>query len=122
MKVLSGTMTVSTPGTRVAGNPEQLEINPSKKDIIWDLDPNKTNYNNVFFDQFFPSLKDKTKVAGRILLDPCCGIYNRVQDNGMQPFHQPDRDDPDQKVQTVAASCLTEKSLTYHSPSTINPS
>ena len=122
MKASSATMTVSTPGARVAGNPEQLKVNPFKKDIEWDPDPNKTDYNKVFFNHFFTSPEGKAKVADCIISDPCCGIYNMVQGNRMQPFHQPDRDDPDQKVQTVAALCLTEKSLTYYLPSTVNPS
>ena len=98
-------MTVSTPGARVAGNPKQLKVNPFKKDIEWDPDPNKTDYNKVFFDHFFPSLEGKVKVADQIISHPRCAIYNMVQ--RMQPFHQPDRADPDEKVRTVAASYLT---------------
>ena len=98
-------MTVSTPGARVVGHPEQLKVNPFKEDIDieWNLDPNKVDYNKVFLTRFFPPLKGKAQVADRILSDPRCGIYSMVHGNKMQPFHQPDRDDPDEKVRTVMA-------------------
>ena len=98
MKASSVSMAVSAPGARVAGNPDQLKVNPFKKDIEWDPVPNLTNYNKIFFEHFFPSLQGKAKVADRIISDPRCGIYRMVQGNGMEPFHQPDRDDPDKKV------------------------
>ena len=65
--------------------------------------PEKTNYNKVFFDHNSPSLKGKVKVVDRIILDPRCGIYNWVQGNGMQPFDQLDRDGPDETARTVMA-------------------
>ena len=98
MKASSAPMSVSAPGARVAGNPDKLKVNPFKKDIEWDPVPNKTNYNKIFFEHFFPSLEGKAKVADRIILDPHYGIYRMVQGNRMEPFHRPDRDGSDEKV------------------------
>ena len=49
MKASSAPMAVSAPGARVAGNPDQLNVNPFKKDIDieWNPDQNKFDYNKV---------------------------------------------------------------------------
>ena len=122
MKASSAPMAVSAPGARVTGNPDQLNVNPFKKDIEWDTDPNKTEYNKIFFEHFFPSLEGKAEVADRIISDPRCGIYRMVQGNNMKPFHQPDRDDPDEKVRgAIVRKILRSESLAHHLPSTANP-
>ena len=122
MKASSAPMAVSAPGARVAGNPDQLNVNPFKKDIEWDPDPNKTEYNKIFFEHFFPSLEGKAEVADRIISDPRCGIYRMVQGNNMKAFHQPDRDDPDEKVRgAIVRKILCSESLAHHLPSTANP-
>ena len=118
MKASSAPMAVSAPGARVAGNPDQLDVNPFKKDIEWDPVPNKTDYNKIFFEHFFPSLEGKAEVADRIISDPRCGMYTTGQK--MQPFHQPGRDDPGEKVCKSIVKCCDKKSLTNHSSSTVN--
>ena len=104
-------MTVSNPGARVADHPGQLKTNLFKDNIEWNPDPNKVDYNEVLFEDYFPPLKGKALVADRILSDPRCGIYGSVRSRGMQPFHQPVRDDPDEKVRIDTASCVNWLSL-----------
>ena len=67
-------MVVSIPGAHVASHTEQLKDRHFMKESEWDPYPNKTDYNNVFFNHFSPSLGGRTQVDDHIMLGPCCGV------------------------------------------------
>ncbi|KAL7549478.1 hypothetical protein ACHAWF_012745 [Thalassiosira exigua] len=82
---------------------------PFKKDIPWDPESKDVDYNDIFFEHFFPSLKGKAKVLDEYLADSRCSMRRSVQNDNIK-FHRPDRDDPDELlkicVTLMIAACL----------------
>ena len=51
---------------------------PIKKDIGWDPDPSKVNYNRHLSEHFLPDIVRKVLVLDDYLLDPRCGFRQTV--------------------------------------------
>ena len=66
------------PLARMIGNPEPLRVSTVKLVVDWVTNPNNTDYNKIFFENFFPSLERKVLVADHIIIDPRWGIYRLV--------------------------------------------
>lgn len=73
---------------------------PLKKKIPWNPDPEKVDYNQIFFGQFLPSLKGKAKILDKLLLDPRCEMFNTVVNDKIS-FDCPDHRDPDHLVSAI---------------------
>ena len=94
-------MDIGKPGARLTGKPTTMDIDPFRQDIPWDPIAEKVDYNSTFFKYFFLEMKGTAEKADRYLSDPRSGLYNTIKARGLQPFHQPDRPDPDKKVRTA---------------------
>ena len=70
---------------------------PIKKDIPWVSNTREVDYNKVFFDEFFPSLKGKAERLDKYLSDERCSMYQTVKSDKIR-FHRPEDDDPDHLV------------------------
>jgi hypothetical protein len=66
------------------------------KDITWKTEEEK-DYNRVFFDHFFPSINNHSKIIDEYLSDPHAKWHNTTHDCWIK-FHDLDDDDPDWKV------------------------
>ena len=76
-----------------------LPFNPSpdvqyKKNIDWSED---MDFNQVFFDDFFPSIVGHAAIIDDYLSDPRCKCRSTVAAQSIK-FHDPDADDPDWRV------------------------
>ena len=80
--------------TQDAMDPEVIKKSPFKKDIPWDKDRRKVNYNKIFFDHFLPDLTGKSALLDEWLSDPRCPVFSMAQQDRIK-FNRPDDDDPD---------------------------
>ena len=70
------------------------DIPAIKKDIPWSPDTAKVDYNDIFFEHFFPSVEGVAKRMDKFLGDVNCPMYStKVNDN--IKFHREGEDDPD---------------------------
>ena len=99
-------MDIGKPGARMTGKPTTMDIGPFWKDIPWDPDEEKVDYNTTFFEHFFMDMKGTAEKADRYLSDPRSGLYHTIEARGLQPFHQPGRPNPDKKVRTTKRTRL----------------
>jgi len=74
-----------------------MNQSPFRIDIPWDPDPEKVNYNKIYFDYFFPSLDGKAEVMDKFFDDPRAPMYSTVNNDNIK-FHRPHDDDPDHLV------------------------
>jgi hypothetical protein len=77
---------------------------PIKKDIGWDPDPSKVNYNRILFKHFLPDIGGKALVLDDYLFDPRCGFHQTVLHDKIQ-FHCPCDKDPDKLVSFFCGRC-----------------
>jgi hypothetical protein len=70
---------------------------PFKIDICWDPDPEKIDYNTIYFDYFFPKLTGKAKVVDKFFSDGRAPMHSTVKNDGIK-FNRPDDEDPDHLV------------------------
>ena len=70
---------------------------PFKIDIPWNNDPEKVDYNKIFFEHFFPDLTGKAKVIDRFFADVRSPMHATVKNDNIK-FDRPDDDDPDHLV------------------------
>lgn len=76
-------------------------LSPLKKDIPWNPDTKKVDYNATFFEHFFPSVEGKAKVLDEYLWNEKCPMYATVKKDNIR-FHRPDAEDPDYLVSLFA--------------------
>jgi len=74
--------------------PEKVEY---KKDLPWNPTVANNNYNTLFFDKFFPSIKGHAAIIDKYLSSPECEFHNTVV-NDKIVFHDPEAEDPDWRV------------------------
>ena len=89
--------------------------NPLKKDLLWDNDAYKKNYNKLLFDNFFMDLKGKAAVADEFLARPQCGMHASVKNDNIK-FHRPHAEDPDELVSCSCSFCRIIFEQIEHSP------
>jgi hypothetical protein len=70
---------------------------PLKKQIPWNPNPEKVDYNTIFFENFFPSLQGKANVLDKFLSDPRWGCFDTVVHDKIS-FNRPNYRDPDHLV------------------------
>ena len=85
---------------------------PLKKQIPWNPDPEKVDYNTIFFENFFPSLQGKASVLDKFLSDPRCGCFNTVVGDKIS-FNRPHYRDPDHLVSLPLFVLSFDCSLLY---------
>jgi len=56
---------------------------PIKKDIPWDPDPSKVDYNAIMLENFFPDLKGKAEVLDKWLSNKRCKVYRTAQNDNI---------------------------------------
>lgn len=81
---------------------EDIFPHPIKKDIPWDPDPSKVNYNSILFEHFLPSVVGKAKMIDEYLSDPRCGFHQTAVEHKIK-FHCEGDKDPDKLVKL----CIT---------------
>ena len=81
--------------------PNPLIKSPFKKDIPWNPDKSKMDYNNIFFEHFFPDVAGLAEKMDRFLGDVRCGFHDTVCHDGIK-FHRPYEDDPDCLVSNLS--------------------
>ena len=69
--------------------------NPFSIDVPWDPNPDKVDYNSVFFDHFFPDLEGKAELLDEYLADDRCSIHHTVKSDKIKFHRETDDDDPD---------------------------
>ena len=90
--------------------PETVEY---KKDIYFDDET--TNYNDIFFEYFFPDVTRHGKIMDEFHADPKSSYFATVRSDKIQ-FHDEDAEDPDWKVKRaytllIAAACEVESGV-----------
>ena len=97
---------------RLQGNKHRrngrIEKSPFKIDIPWSNDPEKFDYNSIFFEHFFPDLTGKAKIIDRFFDDVWSPMYATVQSDNIK-FHRPDDKDPNHLVSVTFISYLMHK-------------
>ena len=60
-----------------------MNQSPFRIDIPWDLDPEKVNYNKIYFDYFFLSLVGKGNVIDKFFNDIRAHMYIIVKNDNI---------------------------------------
>ena len=87
-----------------AMNKEGDATPPMKVDIPWSPDTTKVDYNKIFFEHFFPSLKGKAKVIDKFLNHRECPMYSTKEHDNIK-FDREGEDDPDVLVSYCVRYC-----------------
>ena len=77
-----------------------------KKEIPWDKDMSKVDYNAIFFDHFFPDLTGKAAVLDEYLSSPRCRYHSTVEKDNIR-FNRHDEKDPDMLVSALSYQLLS---------------
>ena len=76
---------------------EVKTLSPFKIDIPWNKKASLTDYSNILFEHFLPSVKGKAKILDRYLRHDNSGWKTTVHSENIK-FHRPNADDPDELV------------------------
>ena len=89
------------------------ENSPFKIDIPWNNDPEKVDYNIIFFEHFLPDLTDKAKIIDKFFDDVRAPMYATVESDNIK-FHWPYDEDPDHLVSVAYISYMMHKHTVSH--------
>ena len=87
-----------------AMNKEGTATPPMRKEIPWSPDTTKVDYNEIFFEHFFPSLKGKAKLMDKFLSNRKCPMYSTKAHDNIK-FDREGEDDPDVLVSYCVTYC-----------------
>jgi hypothetical protein len=73
---------------------------PMKKNIPWNEKPEEVDYNQIYFEHFFPNVKGKAKLCDEYLSNPRSPYHLTVKNSKIK-FHLEDEDDPDVLVSII---------------------
>lgn len=85
---------------------------PMKIDVDWSPETKEVNYNEIFFERFFPSIQGKTKLIDKFLDNVKCPM-NATKENDNIKFHREGEADPDVLVSSFIIIILLMFLLLY---------